>query len=262
MATSITNPSVETTSLPAPLQGALKGGETIILSYSVSELATNVPSLSRAFRVVDIGSVSSDQYQDATYGYLPGEGGSAESITVEDATTNAASTVLTLAHNTSGTPAANIGVRQLLRTENAAGTATTAGALVGQLSVVTATSEEGEVALLPSYAGTLHTAGFKVHGQVAAGVVGVELITGATGVYAQVAPYGETNAGMRLRGKGTGSVQLTAPNGSTVLVEANATGIGFYGVTPVARQLFATGASHTVDELITVLQNLGLLRQS
>jgi len=38
--------------------------------------------------------------------------------------------------------------------------------------------------------------------------------------------------------------------------------LGFFGATPVAQPLFATGASHTVDELITVLQNLGLLRQS
>ena len=37
---------------------------------------------------------------------------------------------------------------------------------------------------------------------------------------------------------------------------------GFYGINPIARPLFATGASHTVDELITQLQALGLLRQS
>ncbi len=38
--------------------------------------------------------------------------------------------------------------------------------------------------------------------------------------------------------------------------------LGFYGVTPVARALLATGASATVDDVITALQNLGLLRQS
>ena len=39
--------------------------------------------------------------------------------------------------------------------------------------------------------------------------------------------------------------------------------IGFYGkAATVGQQLFATGASHTVDELITVLQNIGLLKQS
>lgn len=38
--------------------------------------------------------------------------------------------------------------------------------------------------------------------------------------------------------------------------------VGFYGVTAVARQLLATGAGATVDQVITALQNLGLLRQS
>lgn len=38
--------------------------------------------------------------------------------------------------------------------------------------------------------------------------------------------------------------------------------IAFYGVTPTARQLLATGASHTVDDVITALQNLGLVKQS
>ncbi len=38
--------------------------------------------------------------------------------------------------------------------------------------------------------------------------------------------------------------------------------IGFWGATPVVQPVFATGASHTVDQLITVLQTLGLLRQS
>ncbi len=38
--------------------------------------------------------------------------------------------------------------------------------------------------------------------------------------------------------------------------------LGFYGTAAIARQLFATGAGHTVDELITALQNLGLLKQS
>ncbi len=47
-------------------------------------------------------------------------------------------------------------------------------------------------------------------------------------------------------------------------IGANGTGptVGFYGVTPVARQLLATGTGATVDNVITALQNLGLLRQS
>lgn len=38
--------------------------------------------------------------------------------------------------------------------------------------------------------------------------------------------------------------------------------MGFYGITPIARQVFASGAGHTVDQLITVLQNLGLISQT
>ncbi len=40
------------------------------------------------------------------------------------------------------------------------------------------------------------------------------------------------------------------------------TNVGFYGVAPTARQLLATGAGATVDQVITALQTLGLLRQS
>lgn len=38
--------------------------------------------------------------------------------------------------------------------------------------------------------------------------------------------------------------------------------LGFYGVTPISRAVLATGASHTVDDVITALQNLGLVKQS
>lgn len=38
--------------------------------------------------------------------------------------------------------------------------------------------------------------------------------------------------------------------------------LGFFGVAPVGRPLLATGAAHTVDDVITVLQSLGLARQS
>lgn len=44
----------------------------------------------------------------------------------------------------------------------------------------------------------------------------------------------------------------------------NATGekLGFWGVTPVVQQVLATGAAHTVDDVITMLQTLGLCKQS
>lgn len=38
--------------------------------------------------------------------------------------------------------------------------------------------------------------------------------------------------------------------------------IGFYGVAPVARQLLATGVGATADDIITALQNLGLVKQA
>lgn len=38
--------------------------------------------------------------------------------------------------------------------------------------------------------------------------------------------------------------------------------IGFWNATPIVQPVLATGAAHTVDDVITVLQNLGLVRQS
>lgn len=38
--------------------------------------------------------------------------------------------------------------------------------------------------------------------------------------------------------------------------------LGFYGVTPISRAVLATGAGATVDNVITALQNLGLVKQS
>lgn len=50
--------------------------------------------------------------------------------------------------------------------------------------------------------------------------------------------------------------------GDVRLMASNSDKIGFHGVTPVARQLLATGAGRTVDEVITALQTLGLVKQS
>ena len=38
--------------------------------------------------------------------------------------------------------------------------------------------------------------------------------------------------------------------------------LGFYGATPITCAVLATGAAHTVDDVITALQNLGLVKQS
>ncbi len=38
--------------------------------------------------------------------------------------------------------------------------------------------------------------------------------------------------------------------------------VGFYGTSPIAQAILATGAGRTVDEVITALQNLGLVKQT
>jgi hypothetical protein len=45
-------------------------------------------------------------------------------------------------------------------------------------------------------------------------------------------------------------------------IGATASKLGFYGVNPQTRQVLATGASHTVDDVITFLQSTGLCKQS
>jgi hypothetical protein len=39
-------------------------------------------------------------------------------------------------------------------------------------------------------------------------------------------------------------------------------GLGFWGVTPIVQAVLATGAGATVDNVITALQNLGLVKQA
>lgn len=60
----------------------------------------------------------------------------------------------------------------------------------------------------------------------------------------------------------SGFTGLTAGIGANRVLEIDGTGLGFYGVTPIARPLLATGAGATADNIITALQNLGLVRQS
>ncbi len=64
---------------------------------------------------------------------------------------------------------------------------------------------------------------------------------------------------------------LTLADGSNVVAGtgtgtqiATATGqkLGFWGHTPVVQQVLATGAGHTVDDVITLLQTLGMCKQS
>lgn len=68
---------------------------------------------------------------------------------------------------------------------------------------------------------------------------------------------GNCNVSGNLVVSGTSTVANIAV--ATLAVSGN---VGFFGVAPVARPLLATGAGHTVDDVITALQTLGLVRQS
>lgn len=58
--------------------------------------------------------------------------------------------------------------------------------------------------------------------------------------------------------------QAGTTTGTKIGVTGGASGEkwSFFGATPIVQPVLATGASHTVDDVITVLQNLGLVRQS
>lgn len=71
-ASSIKNPSVEICAMPAPFQGILKGGQSIVLSYTPAEIAALCPSLPAALLVTDLGSYAGPT-DDADYGPITGE---------------------------------------------------------------------------------------------------------------------------------------------------------------------------------------------
>lgn len=69
----------------------------------------------------------------------------------------------------------------------------------------------------------------------------------------------------------TGNLNLTAVNivtdtttGTKIGTVGGSSGqkLAFFGSSPIVQPVLATGASHTVDDVIIVLQNLGLVRQS
>jgi hypothetical protein len=72
---------------------------------------------------------------------------------------------------------------------------------------------------------------------------------------------GTGESGVTIKGciaGGSGTTDGTQTTGIQVLGNK----IGFYGVTPLARAVLATGVVHTVDDVITALQNLGLVSQA
>jgi hypothetical protein len=62
-------------------------------------------------------------------------------------------------------------------------------------------------------------------------------------------------------GGAIGIVNLNS-GGGNVQMGAAASAIGFYGTTPTAQQVLATGAGATVDNVISALQTLGLVKQA
>jgi hypothetical protein len=85
---------------------------------------------------------------------------------------------------------------------------------------------------------------------------------GATGTGPEIYVSGDdANASLGISPKGTGTGALKG-GGGAARVSWNDTGVAFNGVAPVARQLLATGGGATVDDVITLLQNCGLARQS
>lgn len=71
-----------------------------------------------------------------------------------------------------------------------------------------------------------------------------------------------THASRASRGKLTAFYTTTEQAAMTWDGDTGGLRLGFYDVTPVARQVLATGAGATVDNVITALQNLGLVKQS
>ena len=72
---------------------------------------------------------------------------------------------------------------------------------------------------------------------------------------------GSAESGVQIRGCVAGS-SGTEDRTMTTMMRVLGNKIGFYNVTPTTRQVLATGASATVDDVITVLQTLGLVKQS
>lgn len=60
------------------------------------------------------------------------------------------------------------------------------------------------------------------------------------------------------------NIALGTTTGTKIGTAGGASGqkLGFFNKTPITQPLLATGAGHTVDDVITVLQNLGLVRQA
>jgi hypothetical protein len=93
----------------------------------------------------DVAGVSELFYEDSagTVTQLTTSGSGLHAV--NDATNNGFTTVVTLRHTTTGSPAAGIGARQMYQVENSTGGNASVAAIVGEARVVTAGSESGRV---------------------------------------------------------------------------------------------------------------------
>lgn len=78
--------------------------------------------------------------------------------------------------------------------------------------------------------------------------------------------FGASGASFNLGGLNTGGGTLISGDASGISTlpfpMKFAGNVGFYNTTPIARQLLATGAGHSVDDIISFLQTIGLVKQS
>ena len=86
--------------------------------------------------------------------------------------------------------------------------------------------------------------------------------TSVTGIYA------DTSYNLRLYANTGADVQVDNKLKATLELEIDGdlnhdgSNVGFYGTAPIAQAVLATGAGRTVDDVITALQNLGLVKQA
>lgn len=166
-----------------------------------------------------------------------------------------------------GVGAAGVGARISITAPNdliAGGAQTEAGFATGFFPALPAAgAEAGVLSLGGSFAGTGSEA-LRLIGVTGDIVTRVDITPATTGVDPIIAGNGEANTGLILRARGTGNVSLQG-SGAADIVSVDTDGgsrLGFYGIGPVTRQVLATGAGATADNIITALQNLGLLAQA
>lgn len=164
---------------------------------------------------------------------------SAPIVLIDDATNTGFTTALTLSHTTTGTAAAGIGARMLIRAESAAGNLATAASFGAEHTDATDGAELSRAGIFPCAAGAIG-AGLRVQA-VASAVNGIEATVAATAGAPTLAPYGsDTNIGLALKAKGTGATQVQTPGGTVIFGVTSTGGLTVYADTQ-------TGASPTVS---------------